>query len=63
MKSIDLRLGNVKLNLDNFSLNHIEKKAVSLRQEIFEKIIKDVFASIEKQAVKAAVLHLWRCSC
>ena len=59
MKSIDLRLGNVKLNLDNFSLNHIEKKAVSLRQEIFEKIIKDVFSSTEKQAVRGVRCNRW----
>ena len=39
-------------------INHIEKRAVDLRQEIFEKIIKNIFASIEKQAVKAAV-----CTC
>ena len=36
MKSIDLKLGNVKLSLENFSLNHMEEKSVTLRQEIFE---------------------------
>ena len=58
MKSIELRLGNVNVSLENFSLNHIEKKAIDLRQEIFEKIIKDIFASIEKQSVRAAM-----CTC
>ena len=58
MKKIELSLGKVKLSLENFSLNHIEKKAVDLRQEIFEKIIKDVFAKIERQVVADA-----RCSC
>jgi hypothetical protein len=51
-------LGKVKLSLENFSLNHIEKRAVDLRQEIFEKIIKDVFSQIEKQTIANA-----RCSC
>ena len=58
MKSIELRLGNVNVSLENFSLNHIEKKAISLRQEIFEKIIKSIFASIEKQAIKTKI-----CAC
>jgi len=58
MKSIELRLGKVNVSLKNFSLNHIEEKAVDLRQEIFEKIIKDIFASIEKQAIRAAM-----CTC
>jgi hypothetical protein len=58
MKRIELRLGNVNVSLENFSLNHIEKKAVDLRQEIFEKIVKDIFASIEKQAIRAAM-----CTC
>ena len=58
MKSIELRLSNVNVSLENFSLNHIEKKAISLRQEIFEKIIKSIFASIEKQAIKTKI-----CTC
>ncbi|MBM3706442.1 MAG: hypothetical protein FJW66_07960 [Actinobacteria bacterium] len=58
MKSIELRLSNVNVSLENFSLNHIEKIAIGLRQEIFEKIIKDIFACIEKLVMKGAV-----CSC
>ena len=58
MKSIDSRLGNVKLSLENFSLNHIEEKAVALRQEIFEKVIKDIFARVERQAIASA-----KCTC
>jgi len=58
MKSISLRLSNVNVSLENFSLSHIEKQAIALRQEIFEKIIKNIFASIEKLVVKDAV-----CTC
>jgi hypothetical protein len=58
MKSINIRLSNVNVSLENFSLSHIESQAISLRQEIFEKIIKEIFASIERQAVSNA-----RCRC
>ncbi|MBU4293706.1 MAG: UPF0236 family protein [Actinobacteria bacterium] len=58
MKSIELCLGKVKLRLENFSLNHIERQAVDLRQEIFEKIIKDIFTGIERLVIERA-----RCSC
>lgn len=43
MKSISLKLSNVNVNLENFSLSHIERQAIALRQEIFEKIIKNIF--------------------
>ena len=55
MKSIDLRLAKVNLRLENFSLSHIEKVAVEARQEFFEKLIREVFASIERQALKKAI--------
>lgn len=58
MKSIELRLSNVNVSLKNFSLESIEKEAVSLRQEIFEKIIREIFKQVEKQAVKRA-----KCTC
>ncbi|OQA22999.1 MAG: hypothetical protein BWY60_00098 [Actinobacteria bacterium ADurb.Bin346] len=58
MKSINIRLSNVNVSLENFSLNCIEKEVINLRQEIFEKIIKDIFASIEKLAIKTI-----RCTC
>ena len=58
MKRIELRLGKVNVSLENFSLNCIEKEVINLRQEIFEKIIRDIFASIEKQAIKTK-----RCIC
>ena len=58
MKSINIKLSNVNLSLENFSLSHIESQAAVLRQQIFEKIIRQIFASIEKQAVSNA-----RCSC
>lgn len=58
MKSIELRLSNVNVSLKNFSLESIEKEAVSLRQEIFEKIIREIFKQVEKQAVKRA-----KCAC
>lgn len=35
-----MRLSNVNVSLENFSLSHIEDQAVTLRQEIFEKIIR-----------------------
>ena len=49
MKSIELRLSNVNVSLENFSLNHIEKKAISLRQEIFEKIIKSILQALKSR--------------
>jgi hypothetical protein len=58
MKSINIRLSNVNVSLENFSLSHIERQAIELRQGIFEKIIKDIFTSIEKQAIKNK-----RCAC
>jgi hypothetical protein len=58
MKSIELRLSNVNVSLENFNLSHIESQAIVLRQEIFEKIIRQIFASIEKLAVKTK-----RCKC
>jgi len=42
MKSIELSLGKVNVSIENFSLSNIESQAISLRQEIFEKIIKDI---------------------
>ena len=54
MKSINIRLSNVNVSLQNFSLSHIESQAISLRQEIFEKIIREIFASIEKRATSSA---------
>jgi len=58
MKSINIRLSNVNVSLQNFSLSHIESQAVFLRQQIFEKIIRQIFASIEKQAIGNA-----ECAC
>jgi len=58
MKSINIRLSNVNVGLQNFSLSHIESQAIALRQEIFEKIVKGIFASVERLATKDAV-----CTC
>jgi hypothetical protein len=58
MKSIELSLGKVNVSIEDFSLSHIESQAIFLRQEIFEKIIKEIFASIEKLAIKTK-----RCTC
>jgi len=46
MKSIELRLSKVNVSLKNFSLESIEKEAISLRQEIFEKIIREIFVCV-----------------
>jgi hypothetical protein len=58
MKSIELSLGKVNVSIEDFSLSSIENKAIALRQEIFEKIIKNIFASIERLATKDAI-----CTC
>jgi len=58
MKRIELSLGKVNVSIEDFSLSKIESQAVALRQEIFEKIIRHIFAIIEKQAVKTK-----RCTC